>query len=154
MTRLSSSAHQVSVLTVQLTPHFEGSSYWPVVTFLVDGREPFADSELGWSGFEPSEILGADSPLLPADGGRRVAVQCCSCGIPGCGVVAPFVVASPDGSRVSWVDFRDYVGVFVGPTSSSSDNSEGSRLPLPDLHFDRAQYVTEIERAIKDWGRQ
>ena len=153
MNPVRSRGARVSVLTVTLTPQYRGSSYWPVVAFLVDGREPFAAAGSQWSGFEPAKILGPASPLLPVDGGQRVAVQLCSCGTPGCGVVAPLIVPSPDGTRVSWVDHRDYVGVFEGPTSSCVDASDGSRLPVPDLHFDRAQYVTEIDRAIAEWGR-
>jgi hypothetical protein len=74
---------------------------WPVVRVLVDGRDPFAAVAPGWRGFDPAEILGPDSPLLPADQGRRVAVYCCSCGEPGCGVIAPVIFPSPDGRRVA-----------------------------------------------------
>jgi hypothetical protein len=95
-------------------------------------------------------MLGPGSPLLPEDLGRRVAVYCCSCGEPGCGVIAPVIVPSPDGRRVSWVDFRDYVGVFVGPVAESAGGGEGRPWDLPDLHFGRAQYVAEIERASRD----
>jgi hypothetical protein len=123
---------------------------WPVVSVLVDGQDPFAADTPGWRGFDPQEILGPDSPLLPADLGRRVAVYCCSCGEPGCGVIAPVIVASPDGRRVSWVDFRDYTGVFYGPVSSCAADDDGTPWELPDLHFDRQQYVTEIERAGRD----
>lgn len=42
---------------------------WPVVRVLVDGRDPFAAVAPGWRGFDPAEILGPDSPLLPADQG-------------------------------------------------------------------------------------
>lgn len=122
---------------------------WPVVRVLADGQDPFAAAAPGWRGFDPAEMLGPRSPLLPADQGRRVAVYCCSCGIPGCGVIAPVIVPSPDGHRVSWVDFRDYVGVFLGPVRSVGGD-EGIPWDLPDLHFDREQYVAEIERASRD----
>jgi hypothetical protein len=68
---------------------------------------------------------------------------------PGCGVIAPVIIPSPDGRRVSWVDFRDYVGVFVGPVKSVVGD-EGRPWDLPDLHFDRERYVAEIERASQD----
>lgn len=122
---------------------------WPVVRVLADGLDPFAAAAPGWRGFDPAEMLGPRSPLLPVDQGRRVAVYCCSCGIPGCGVIAPVIVPSPDGHRVSWVDFRDYVGVFLGPVRSVGGD-EGIPWDLPDLHFDREQYVAEIERASRD----
>jgi len=123
---------------------------WPVVSVLVDGRDPFAEIAPGWRGFGPAEILGPGSPLLPKDPGRRVAVYCCSCGEPGCGVIAPVIVPSPDGRRVSWVDFHDYTGVFDGPVINSPDENEGRSWDLPDLHFSRAQYVAEVDRASRD----
>lgn len=123
---------------------------WPVVRVLVDGQDPFGAVAPGWRGFDPAEMLGPRSPFLPVDQGRRVAVYCCSCGEPGCGVIAPVIVPSPDGRRVSWVDLRDYVGVFVGPVTESVDGDEGRPWDLPDLHFDREQYVAEIERASRD----
>ncbi|HET9893921.1 MAG TPA: hypothetical protein VFQ44_03205 [Streptosporangiaceae bacterium] len=122
---------------------------WPVARILVDGQDPFAAVAPGWHGFDPATILGPRSPLLPADQGRRVAVYCCSCGEPGCGVIAPVIVPSPDGRRISWVDFRDYVGVFVSP-GTAVGKAEGTPWDLPDLHFDREQYIAEIERASRD----
>jgi hypothetical protein len=123
---------------------------WPVVRVLVDGQDLFAAVAPGWRGFDPAKMLGPRSPFLPADQGRRVAVCCCSCGEPGCGVIAPVIIPSPDGHRVSWVDFRDYVGVFVGPGAEFVGEAEGRPWDLPDLHFDRQQYVAEIERASED----
>jgi hypothetical protein len=123
---------------------------WPVVRVLADGQDPFAAVAPGWRGFDPAKILGPRSPLLPADQGRRVAVYCCSCGEPGCGVIAPVIVPSPDGRRVSWADFRDYTGVFASPIAESADGDEGRPWDLPDLHFGREQYVAEIERASRD----
>jgi hypothetical protein len=54
---------------------------------------------------------------------------------------------SPDGRRVSWVDFRDYTGVFTGPAAADSDCFDGSPWHIQDLHFDRSQYISEIRRA-------
>jgi hypothetical protein len=65
-------------------------------------------------------------------------------------VIAPFIVASPDRRRISWVDFRDYVGVFVHPVAPRSADYEGKPWDLPDIHFDRAQYLAEIHRAAAD----
>jgi hypothetical protein len=123
---------------------------WPVVSVLVDGRDPFAAVAPGWRGFDPAKLLGPGAPLLPADQGRRVAVYCCSCGEPGCGVIAPVIIPSPDGRRVSWVDFRDYTGVFDDPVTGSLDEDEGRPWDVPDLHFGREQYVSEIDRASTD----
>jgi hypothetical protein len=123
---------------------------WPVVTIKVDDRDPFAPVADGWRGFGPEKILDPASPLLPDAAGQRVALYVCECGEAGCGVIAPIIVASADGRRVSWVDFRDYVGVFHGPTVESSELSDGEPWGLPDLHFDRAQYEAEVRRAAAD----
>jgi hypothetical protein len=124
---------------------------WPVVSVLADGRDPFVAVAPGWRGFDPAEILGRRSPLLPVDQGRRVAVYCCSCGEPGDGVIAPVILPSPDGRRVSWVDFRNYVGAFIGPVDLyQEDKGDGRPWDLPDLHFSREQYVSEIGRASRD----
>ena len=78
-------------------------------------------------------------------------MYCCSCGEPGCGVIAPVIFPSPDGRRVSWVDFRDYTGVFVDPAEGSlEDEDDGRPWDLPDLHFSREQYVAEINRVSRD----
>jgi hypothetical protein len=51
---------------------------------------------------------------------------------------------------VSWVDFRDYTGVFAGPTAPDGDRSDGRPWPIQDLHFDRGQYIAEVRRASGD----
>ncbi|MEV6416503.1 hypothetical protein [Kribbella sp. NPDC051718] len=123
----------------------------PVVTILVDGEKPFAGVASTWQGFDPDDLLGAQQPLVPREpAGRRVAVHRCSCGEPGCGVIAPVIVGSPDGRLVSWVDFSDYVGVFCGPTYDGVVPYDGRPWPLPDLHFDRGQYEAEVARATAD----
>ena len=149
MNTASGAARRLSVLTLGFEI-LDGRPDWPVVTIRVDGEEPFASVASGWRGFDPTEMLDGASPLVPVDGDRRVALWQCSCGIAGCGVIAPVIVASPDGRRISWVDFRDYVGVFVGPVAPTSADHEGVPWDLPDLHFDRAQYVAEVARACAD----
>jgi len=123
---------------------------WPVLTIRVDGKDPFTEVAKGWRGFDPAEMLGPNSPLIPGDAGRRLAVYRCSCGEAGCGVIAPFVVASPDRTRISWVDFRDYVGVFVGPVTREVEDYQGKPWELSDIHFQPDQYLAEIRRASND----
>lgn len=130
---------------------------WPVVTLLVDGADPVGrhsrsrfNAERAWRGFSPDTVLGDGSPLLPVDLGRRVAVCCCSCGYSGCGAIAPLVIPSPDRRRVSWIDFREFgAGTFDGPLRAT-DTYDGDPCDLDDVHFDRAQYVAEIQRASRD----
>ncbi len=124
---------------------------WPVVAIRVSGQDPFAAVASQWRGFDPEKILGEHSPLLPHEPhGRRVALYRCSCGEAGCGVIAPVIVPSPDRSHVSWVDFRDYTGVFVGPVYDDVHNHEGREWELSDLHFDREQYEAEVRRITSD----
>jgi hypothetical protein len=126
---------------------------YPVVTILVDGKDVLANARgTGFIGFDPAAILGADSPLLPSDSPRRVAVYRCSCGEPGCGVVAP-IISEADG-RIGWSDFRDYTGVFVEPEVDAWTTEEilanGDRLGLPEIYFDSEQYRAEVARASAD----
>jgi len=142
-------ADGVSVLTLRFHV-LDGGPDWPVVGVYVNGEGPFEKVAKGWQGFDPAEILGASSPLVPDDAGRRVAVYRCSCGVAGCGVIAPVIVASPDRKRISWVDFRDYTGVFGGPVEPEAGDHEGTPWDLRDIHFDHDQYVAEVQRATSD----
>ena len=146
---MSRLAGHVSTLQLQFLV-LDGQPDWPVVQILVDGREAFVDRLPEWRGFDPADMLGDRSPLLPVDQGRRVAVYRCSCGVAGCGVIAPVIMPSPDGQRVSWVDFRDYTGVFTAPTASDSHRFGGKPWPIQDLHFGRGQYIAAIKRASGD----
>lgn len=128
----------------------DDSPDWPVTDVLINGEDLFARVAQDWRGFDPPKILGHASPLIPVPEGRRVAVYRCSCGEAGCGVIAPVIVASPDGQRVSWMDFRNYTGVFIDPVSEWVGEVEGRPWDLPDIHFDREQYLAEVERASRD----
>lgn len=136
----------LSVLSLRFEVAHSGPD-WPVVSIDVDGHDPFREAADGWLGFDPAEMLGDASPLLPTPFGQRVAVKRCSCGEAGCGVIAPVIVASPDGRRISWIDFRDYTGVFIKPVCDEAKDYEGTPWSLPDLHFDASQYIAEVERA-------
>lgn len=142
-------ASGLSVLSLQFGLANSGPD-WPVVSMKVDGVDPFRTVAPDWLGFDPTTILGDESPLRPTSFGRRVALKCCSWGEAGCGVIAPVVVSSPDGRRISWIDFRDYTGVFIGPVCDESSEYEGRPWGLPDIHFDRIQYLEEVARACGD----
>lgn len=127
---------------------------WPVVRILVDTVDPFDVVAPGWQGFDPDDILGPSSPLLPTAKPRRVAVYRCSCGEPGCGVVAPIIERTADARLVLWHDFRDYVGLFSGPNVTYPDvEFVASRSwDVPRLVFDAEQYRAEVRRATQDRG--
>ncbi|MGW6196335.1 hypothetical protein ACWF0M_09315 [Kribbella sp. NPDC055110] len=85
-----------SVLTLGFEV-LENRPDWPVLTIRVDGKNPFAHIAKEWRGFDPAEILGPESPLVPDDAGH-----------------------------------------------------EGNSWDLPDIHFEREQYLTEVRRITSD----
>lgn len=123
---------------------------WPTVTISIDGVNPFAEVAPEWGGFDPQDVLIEDSPLLPQHPPRRVGVWRCSCGIEGCGVIAPVIAATADGEWVTWSDPCDYTGVFVGPYPVGPDPANGRPWPLPTYRFAMSQYVAEVRRATAD----
>lgn len=139
----------LSVLTLE-PEVLDDTPDWPVLRIRVNGDDPFLAVAKDWHGFDPGVMLGPRSPLRPVGAGRRVALYRCSCGEAGCGVIAPVVVASPDGKRISWVDFRDYVGEFCGPLSDDIGDDDGMPWRLRDIHFERDQYLAEVDRASSD----
>jgi hypothetical protein len=146
-------ARQNPVQLSELSLGFEvlnGRPDWPALTISVDGANPFADVAPEWRGFDPAAMLGTRSPFIPETFGRRVALHRCTCGEAGCGVIAPVVVMSSDQRTVSWVDFRDYTGVFWGPTVDEPVDAEGRPWDLADIHFDTAHYLAEVTRASGD----
>ncbi|RNI25128.1 hypothetical protein [Flexivirga caeni] len=148
MTHSAAETSETSTLSI----HFEvgDNPDWPEMALRVDGKNPFETVAEGWRGFDPADILGGERPLLPVHIGRRVAVYRCSCGVPGCGVIAPWIERSPDGRRISWMDFRNYTGVFDGPVRDDVDRFDGRAWGLPAIHFEAAQYEAEVCRAAAD----
>lgn len=141
----------VSLLNLEIHPHENPD--WPVVRILVDGADPFETVAPGWRGFDPDDILGPRSPLLPGTEDRRVAVHRCSCGEAGCGVIAPIITPTADENYILWCDFRNYAGEFFRPLPTNPDadlTGLGRRWDLPDLRFDARQYVAEIARSSQD----
>ena len=120
---------------------------WPTVTISIDGVNPFAEVAPEWGGFDPSAVFIEDSPLLPQNPPRRVGVWRCSCGIEGCGVIAPIIAGSENGEWVTWSDPRDYTGVFVGPYPIDANPADGRPWALPTYRFEMSQYVAEVRRA-------
>lgn len=141
----------VSLLSLETRP--QENPDWPVVRILVNGTDPFEAIAPGWLGFDPDDILGSRSPLLPGSEARWVAVYRCSCGEAGCGVIAPIITQTGDESYILWRDFRNYAGAFFRPLSIDPDTDlagSGRRWTIPDLRFDARQYVEEVARASRD----
>lgn len=148
MTPRPSPVSHVSYLGLSFTAP-DGNPDWPAVTVHIDGKAFASVVAPGWSGFDPGEILGPHSPLLPVHPWRRTAVYRCSCRTEGCGVIAP-LIAAPTPDVVTWTDFRDYTGVFTGPTPLGGDPTGGREWDLPALRFSAGQYLAEIQRATAD----
>lgn len=145
----------------------------PALSIFVDGKElsQLPGSQPRFGGFPPDDMLGAQvpvpdesgawidptpdivSPLIQGVNAQRVALYLCSCGVPGCGVIAPIIAT--DGDIVTWGDFRDYTGVFDRPDDPVND-AEGHELSISQLRFDARQYRAEVERVITDrsWESQ
>ncbi len=143
-------ASAIEISTLSILFEFDDNPDRPVVAIEVDGRNPFEQVADGWTGFDPADMFGPERPLQPRDPTRRIAIYRCSCGEPGCGVIAPLVVRSSDGRRVSWTDFRRYTGVFNGPVADDAARYKGDSWGLPAIHFDAAQYTDEVRRAAAD----
>jgi hypothetical protein len=127
----------------------------PTLSMLIDGRPVFESvNKSGYQGFDPATMLWDTDALSVTESARRVAMYRCSCGEPGCGVVAPLV--SLEGDLVRWSDFRDYTGVFSEPTLDPEQESEylgtnhGHHLPMDDFSFDRVAYESAVKRARLD----
>jgi hypothetical protein len=118
------------------------------VQVLVDGTNPFAGVAPDWAGFDPDDLLGDEPVLLPRSPWRRVALARCTCGIKACGVIAPLLVER-DGA-ITWSDFRDVAGAFVGPEPPDEQARRGSRWQIGTIRFDAGQYRAEIARASAD----
>lgn len=122
-----------------------------MVAIDVDDRPPFEAMAPGWLGFDPAEMLGASAPLLPSGDRRHVALHRCCCGVAGCGVIAARILRSSDGRRISWTDFRNYIGVFDHPLSDADyDPTVGRAWPLAGLVFDADDYEAEVRRLAVD----
>jgi hypothetical protein len=139
-----------SILEVRVEDrYFEGTEITvPVATILIDGMDLFSrPSPNGFVGFDPDELLGPDQPLLPVEHARRVAVYRCSCGEPGCGVVAPLISGTE--AEVRWTDFQNFTGWFDRPLPDDEPEN-GRPLPISELTFDTNQYADEVRRAAND----
>jgi hypothetical protein len=125
MTSRTSTVGQVARLTLVFDAPRDNPD-WPVVKILIDGEDLAAKVAPDWTGFDPDEISGSESPLVPVRPWRP----------------------SPD--RVTWTDFRDYTGMFTGPLPPREDPEGGREWDLPTVRFSAQQYRDEVKRAVLD----
>jgi hypothetical protein len=172
---VAESGNELHLRTLGLRVDLDSEGFSSNVTILIDGEDLLSTGGYsGAMGWDADAILVAECPLLPVLTPRRVAVNRCACGEPGCGNNTP-VIAEENG-RVYWSDFRSFTGCFKGPvqfedeTDAEMINSlvfdddgavvvtdDGAeiwwaahKLDLPDLVFDAGQYRAEITRALAD----
>jgi hypothetical protein len=118
---------------------------YPVLKILVDGIEQLAGRNCQYTGWHPADILGPDSPLLPAEPARRVALYADAAGGPAAGCLAAYV--KDFGDQVAWADFRRFEGVYHAPAIQPNPEGGDWRIGPAPLVFDAAQYRAEVQRA-------
>jgi hypothetical protein len=121
------------------------------VKILVDGQDLLArPGRYGpYRGPWPPALLGDQSRLLPADAPRRVSLYCeTSTPDPDNGNITA-IISNAD-RHVIWADFREC------PADTAIDQdamvfdlhpATSTALSIPDLVFDREQYMAEVRRA-------
>ncbi len=123
------------------------------VKLLVDGQDVLADAgPPGWfRGPWPPVFLASDSPLFPASPPRRVLLY--FTGTPDPDEPNVTAVITADGRQVTWSDLR----VCRADAEIDADGwcfelepERSTPLAIPDLVFDREQYLAEVRRAVTD----
>jgi hypothetical protein len=129
---------------------------FPSLKILIDGEEllTWAGSRGPYIGPWPGAVLVDDSPLLPAGPPRRIMLYSEGAPDPDEGIITAVIRAAS--GHVSWTDFRE----CRGSTARDRDGmvfdlrpAGSTALKLPDLAFDRGQYLAEVRRAIgrREW---
>ena len=117
---------------------------WAEAVLLVDGEDVLRRIWGEGIGRNPDDVLGQDSPLLP-DQPHEAPLLRCGCGEEGCGALIARI--SPDGQEVAWSDFRDGSAQKSDRLSTVFDRFHGQVLDVPEIRFDRSQYIAELRRA-------
>jgi hypothetical protein len=125
---------------------------FPGVRLLVDGRDllTWAGREDRYIGISPLGMFGADPDLLPSEPPRRVMLY--FTGTPDPAEPCLTVVIRVAGDQVIWSDLHDSrvnTGDF-DDIDVDFDVVDSQPLGLPDLAFDREQYLAEVRRAMAD----
>jgi len=129
---------------------------FPGVKILVDGHDllTWAGSHGPYRGPWPPALLEDESPLLPVGRPRRVSLYSEGTMEPDEGNITAVVAAAKQ--HVIWSDFRE----CPADTAVDASGMEFGLLPpgcspvsVPDLVFDRDQYLAEVLRVIaeRDW---
>jgi hypothetical protein len=144
-------------LQVEIIDEFGMPDYLPVVKILIDGREllagPHGSARDRYYASPPAALLEDDVPLRPGPFPQRVVLYVCGCGEPGDRCIAPVIRES--GNTVTWTDFRRCwdSGPDFDPPVLDLYPRASEPVAIPDLVFDREQYLGEVERvaAAREW---
>jgi hypothetical protein len=123
---------------------------------LIDGQELLtrAGPRGAYIGPWPGAVLTDDSPLLPASPPRRVLLYSEGADDPDESTVTAVISTARD--QVTWTDFRECRAAAArdGDRMVFGLRPPGStELSVPDIVFDREQYLAEVRRAIaaREW---
>jgi hypothetical protein len=126
------------------------------VTILVDGKDLLARAgpRGPYRGPWPPALLGDESPLIPADPPRRISLYFEGTMHPDEGNITAII--SDADRHVIWADFRECpADATIDPDGMMFDlhPATSTALRVPDLVFDREQYMAEVRRASaeRDW---
>lgn len=126
------------------------------VEILVDGQDLLAraGSHGPYRGPWPPALLGNESPLIPVDPPRRISLYFEATMDPDEGNITA-IIGETD-RYVIWADFRECPAYAArDPDGMVFDLHpvDGTALSVPDLVFDRKQYLAEVRRAsaARDW---
>lgn len=130
---------------------------FPGVRLIVDDLDllTWARREDRYVGIEPAGMLGAASDLLPVVPPRRVMLY--FTGTPDPAEPCLTALVRLRGDRVIWADVRESL-VNTGDFDASGDDDidvdrhtvDSWPLGVPDIVFDRQQYLAEVRQAIGD----
>jgi hypothetical protein len=143
-------AHRLD-LRVSYPPGMPDGDF-PGVRLLLDGRDllTLADREDRYIGMSPLGVFADDPGLLPADPPRRVMLY--FTGTPDPAEPCLTAVIRVAGDQVIWSDLHDSrvnTGDF-DDVDVDVDLVDSQPLGLPDIAFEREQYLAEVHRAMTD----
>jgi hypothetical protein len=116
-----------------------------VVTVLVDGVALFErPGDNGRIGPYPDEF----TLPTPSSSAVRTLLATCACRNRGCEDLSAIVTIGED--VVSWTDLRVFTGWDDDQSLAEAPLEYGTPADLPDILFDRAQYLAELQRFSAD----
>ncbi len=115
----------------------------PALKILIDGKEMLAKvGERQYSGFPAADLLGMDTPLLPAEPARFVPLYRETGSRPVTGCLAAIIHTY--GDNIAWNAFRQFDDYYTPVMQPEPDDGRPFGRPRA---FNGAQYRAEVQRA-------